>query len=116
MGGSCRSNKDFAYDWAVAKTTQIMGPAGKGQGYDRQFEKTYFASYDDAWDSGMHYGCKCDTGYRGPSCAMVECPSSKDPLDDKCDPATITDYQLQYDAPFGAAGWEQAYSLDSGAA
>lgn len=47
---------------------------------------------------------------------MVECPSSKDPLDDKCDPATITDYQLQYDAPFGAAGWEQAYSLDAGAA
>lgn len=81
--------------------------------------QTYVASYNDAWDSGMHYGCLCDTGYRGPSCAMVECPSSSDPLDDKCeilgangaDITAITDYQLQYDAPFGAAGWEGAYAL-----
>merc|ERR1712083_951028 len=50
-------------------------------------------------------------GYRGPSCALVECPSAADPLDDKCsEKTTITDYQLQYDAPFGAAGWEEAYS------
>jgi len=51
---------------------------------------------------------------------MVECPSSTDPLDDKCeltgaDLTDITDYQLQYDAPFGAAGWEEAYSLETGA-
>merc|ERR1712036_1961 len=81
------------------------------------FKETYFASYDDAWDSDMHYGCLCDQGYRGPSCALVECPSADDPLDDKCDTtagATITDYQLQYDAPFGGAGWEQAYSQRSG--
>jgi len=109
--GTCRSNRDFAYDWAVAKTTQIQ--------YDKNdhtelFKETYFASYDMAWDSDMHYGCLCDQGYRGPSCALVECPSSDDPLDDKCDRAdgaTITDYQLQYDAPFGGAGWEEAYSL-----
>merc|ERR1712178_131619 len=25
-----------------------------------------------------------------------------------------TDYQLQYDAPFGATGWEAAYSLEKG--
>jgi len=43
-------------------------------------------------------------------------PSAADPLDDKCSATTaITDYQLQYDAPFGGAGWEQAYSLDQGA-
>jgi len=64
----------------------------------------------------MHWGCLCDDGYRGPSCALVECPSATDPLDDKCNEGVtaITDYQLQYDAPFGGAGWEQAYSQRSG--
>merc|ERR1712025_973351 len=72
---------------------------------------------DKAWDSDMHYGCLCDQGYRGPSCALVECPSANDPLDDKCTKTTtITNYQLQYDAPFGATGWEQAYSLKKGKA
>jgi len=108
--GTCRSNRDFAYDWAVAKTTQIQNDKTD---HTELFKETYFASYDDAWDSDMHYGCLCDQGYRGPSCALVECPSSDDPLDDKCDraeDATITDFQLQYDAPFGNTGWEQAYS------
>merc|ERR1712032_107818 len=79
-----------------------------GDRFTELFKETYFASYDDAWDTDMHYGCKCDAGYRGPSCALVECPSAADPLDDKCTATTtITDYQLQYDAPFGGLGWEQ---------
>jgi hypothetical protein len=92
------------------------------EGFTELFKETYFASYDDAWDTDMHYGCLCDLGYRGPSCALVECPSSDDPLDDKCGPIAldpvdqdenfpITDYQLQYDAPFGAQGWEEAYNV-----
>jgi len=114
--GTCRSNRDFAYDWAIAKTTQIQSDK-TGDKFTELFKETYFASYDDAWDTDMHYGCKCDAGYRGPSCALVECPSAADPLDDKCTKTTtITDYQLQYDAPFGGAGWEQAYSLDKGKA
>merc|ERR550514_336066 len=117
--GTCRSNRDFAYDWAIAKTIQ-MHDTGK-KDHTELFKEIYFASYDNAWDSDKHYGCKCDKGYRGPSCAMVECPSDKDPLDDKCkmDSAVaseITDFQLQYDAPFGAKGWEEAYSLDTGKA
>jgi len=116
--GTCRSNRDFAYDWAVAKTHQIMDHLSEG--FTELFKETYFASYDEAWDSDMHYGCLCDLGYRGPSCALVECPSSDDPLDDKCGPIDdppasddfpITDYQLQYDAPFGATGWEEAYNV-----
>jgi hypothetical protein len=114
--GTCRSNRDFAYDWAIAKTTQIQSDK-TGDKFTELFKETYFASYDDAWDTDMHYGCKCDAGYRGPSCALVECPSAADPLDDKCTATTaITDYQLQYDAPFGGKGWEEAYSLDKGAA
>jgi len=108
--GTCRSNRDFAYDWAIAKTTQIQSDK-TGDKFTELFKETYFASYDDAWDTDMHYGCKCDAGYRGPSCALVECPSAADPLDDKCTATTaITDYQLQYDAPFGGKGWEEAYS------
>lgn len=104
--GTCRSNRDFAYDWALAKTAQIHDDLAD---VSEKFEQVYFASYESAWDTAMHYGCLCDAGYRGASCAQVECPSYTDPLDDKCDPATITDFQLQYDAPFGALGWEQAY-------
>jgi len=112
--GTCRSNRDFAYDWAVAKTKQIHDKTQTK--IEEKFRETYFASYDDAWDSDKHWGCKCDAGYRGPSCALVECPSDKDPLDDKCvgDNPTVTDFQLQYDAPFGADGWEQAYSQKTG--
>jgi len=111
--GTCRSNRDFAYDWAIAKTSQIQ--SDKKVDFTELFKETYFASYDKAWDSDMHYGCLCDQGYRGPSCALVECPSANDPLDDKCSTTTtITDYQLQYDAPFGATGWEAAYSLKAG--
>merc|ERR1712078_853965 len=28
-----------------------------------------------------HVGCVCDAGYRGPSCALQECPSGADPMD-----------------------------------
>merc|ERR1712031_141902 len=86
--GTCRSNRDFAYDWAIAKTTQIQSDKAD---FTELFKETYFASYDDAWDTDMHYGCKCDAG------------------------TAITDCQLQYDAPFGGAGWEQAYSDRTGA-
>merc|ERR1712048_594919 len=111
--GTCRSNRDFAYDWAIAKTIQMHNK--NAQDHTELFKEIYFASYDNAWDSDKHYGCLCDQGYRGPSCALVECPSANVPLDDKCSlTTTTTDYQLQYDAPFGATGWEAAYSLESG--
>lgn len=38
------------------------------------------ARYKLAWDSGLHHGCKCDSGYRGADCSLVECPSGDDPL------------------------------------
>merc|ERR1719428_42080 len=117
--GTCRSNRDFAYDWAIAKTTQMHKKGDTD--HTELFKEIYYASYDEAWDSDKHWGCKCDAGYRGPSCALVECPSYADPLDDKCnmateDKAVITNFQLQYDAPFGAAGWEDAYSKETGKA
>jgi hypothetical protein len=38
------------------------------------------ARYHKAWDSGNHFGCKCDSGYRGGDCSLIECPSAADPL------------------------------------
>merc|ERR1712224_639624 len=69
---------DFAYDWAIAKTKQILKDKTD---WTEKFRENYFASYDSAWDTDMHWGCLCDQGYRGPSCALVECPSATDPLD-----------------------------------
>merc|ERR1712032_442932 len=70
----------FAYDFAVAKTDQLM------QSYLSTwlFKENYVATYDEAWDSNHLYGCRCDRGYRGANCALIECPSNDDPLDDKC--------------------------------
>lgn len=52
--GQCQSNLNFAKD------------AGK--------------RYLNAWDSGLQFGCKCDSGFRGNDCSKKECPSSADPL------------------------------------
>jgi len=38
------------------------------------------AEYDSAWDAEYQYGCKCDDGFRGPDCSLIECPSTADPL------------------------------------
>lgn len=107
--GTCRSNKDFAYDWAVAKTNQLLQTHESTE----RFNENYVATYDNAWDSGHLYGCKCDTGYRGTNCAMIECPSSNDPLDDKCsveeDELSVENFQVQKFAATGSQGWREAY-------
>jgi len=45
---------------------------------------------------------------------LVECPSSNDPLDDKCsakeDAATVENFQVQKFAATGSAGWQTAYA------
>lgn len=37
------------------------------------------ARYHGAWDSGLQFGCLCDSGYRGNDCSLQECPSDTDP-------------------------------------
>lgn len=119
--GTCRSNRDFAYDFGVAKTHQLLQNADSTE----RFNENYVATYMDAWDSGLLYGCLCDIGYRGPSCAQIECPSAIDPLDDKCSDEFLAklglsdiehelfveNFQIQKFAATGAAGWEAAYAL-----
>lgn len=57
--GTCQSNVEFAED-ASTDVNKVH--------------------YLGAWDSGLHMGCKCDVGFRGPDCSMKECPSGSDPL------------------------------------
>lgn len=107
--GTCRSNRDFAYDFAVAKTHQMFQHSDSTE----LFQENYVATYDAAWDSNHLYGCRCDRGYRGANCALIECPSSDDPLDDKCstdeDSFAVENFQVQKFAATGATGWRAAY-------
>jgi len=61
--GTCQSLKKMARDYVPYDTTQDVT-----------------AEYDSAWDAEYNYGCKCDDGFRGPDCSMIECPSQADPL------------------------------------
>lgn len=36
--------------------------------------------YEKGFDADASFGCLCDNGYRGPSCALRECPSGPDPM------------------------------------
>lgn len=76
--GICQSNVKFAQDATIALQPEDFAVAGLNADFD------YLISYDLAWDSDLHYGCKCDVGYRGADCSLVECPSDADPLDDFC--------------------------------
>jgi len=77
--GICRSNVDFATDFSEAVTLEqvdVLAKPSTPNYYD------YFrVTYADAWDSDLHYGCKCDIGFRGPDCSLIECPTSEDPMD-----------------------------------
>lgn len=55
--GICRSNVELAQD---------------AEGFTKK-------DYLGAWDSGVHFGCKCSVGYRGEDCSERECPSGTDP-------------------------------------
>lgn len=122
--GTCRSNQDFAFDFSIAKAKEMGANDG-------EYLETYLTSYESAWDSGLIYGCKCDMGYRGPDCSLVECPSRQDPLDAKCpfgatsnkipsgagtrkpNQNEITDFQIQYTVAMGNTGWSSAFAANS---
>jgi hypothetical protein len=42
---------------------------------------SYLNLYTEPHDAHRSMGCKCDIGYRGPDCSLIECPSGDDPLD-----------------------------------
>jgi hypothetical protein len=76
--GICQSNLKFAQDATISMNQEEFARIGFNGNFG------YLISYDGAWDSGMGMGCKCDVGYRGPDCSMVECPTGPDVLDEFC--------------------------------
>jgi hypothetical protein len=89
--GICRSNVDFATDFSEAVTAE--------QGSAVDYYDYFRVTYATAWDSDLHYGCKCDIGFRGPDCSLVECPTSEDPMDQE----TCSKYSnwFKYETPSG---------------
>ena len=102
--GMCRSNRQFAEKYARAMSTstnlnfflpRCTEAAGASQYQEencaREIEhidnyfNTFMATYDEAWDSNLQWGCDCDAGFFGPDCSLRECPSNFDPLDSVCD-------------------------------
>jgi hypothetical protein len=50
-----------------------------------QSEKRFAADannkdYSTAYDADKQMGCMCDSGFRGPDCSLIECPSGDDPM------------------------------------
>jgi hypothetical protein len=58
--GICQSLEQFAKDALAAGITNAL--------------------YASAWDAPISFGCKCDNGFRGADCSLIECPSGTDPL------------------------------------
>lgn len=104
--GVCQSNEDFAEDYARAMAKSInlkqrMPRCADGSSDYAQclrniehlddYYQTYMVTYENAWDSGLQYGCKCDSGFSGADCSERDCPTSFDPLDSSCSEAINTD-------------------------
>jgi len=85
--GTCRSNTDFTVDFSEAiHTEQLAVTAAANAAAQASYYDYFLVTYDNAWDSGMQYGCLCDIGFRGVDCSEIECPTSYDPMDqDTCD-------------------------------
>lgn len=80
--GKCQSNIEFSKDGSLARaytseTTEYFNDRLMTEDISQvDPRKTYLK----AWDSGIQFGCKCDVGFRGEDCSMLECPSTMDPL------------------------------------
>lgn len=76
--GQCQSNIAFSKDGSLARSYSNTGESDFTiTENSKQVDPRKY--YEGAWDSGIHYGCKCDIGFRGEDCSLVECPSSSDP-------------------------------------
>jgi len=115
--GVCQSNQDFAEDYARAMAESInkkqrmprcpdgatdYSTCARAIEHDDDYYKTYMVSYENAWDSGLQYGCRCDSGFSGADCSERECPTSFDPLDSSC----LEDMQTS-GVTWGGSTWDE---------
>jgi hypothetical protein len=71
--GVCQSQYQFADDVAYADSAA-------GGAKLEWLAADSFPEYRSAWDADKSFGCKCDAGFRGPDCSLIECLSGEDPL------------------------------------
>lgn len=63
--GVCLNEREFAED-------------NTGVTYGATEYNSAGSDVDTLWDAEKMQGCLCDAGYRGPDCALVECPTTDD--------------------------------------
>merc|ERR1711988_1443873 len=79
--GQCQSNIEFSIDGSYKRaTTGSSAAEGYWTNQEDASQVDPRKNYIGAWDSGIHFGCKCDVGFRGDDCSLIECPSTTDPL------------------------------------
>jgi hypothetical protein len=78
--GTCQSQKQFADDYSHNADDGLVSKQFGTPSSHPNTVPNSGAQYDDAWDAEYSYGCKCDSGFRGPGCEQRECPSGTDPL------------------------------------
>ena len=81
--GTCQDEFHFRADADLLAITTVPGYG------------SVTPTYVDAFDAHRQMGCKCDEGYRGPDCSLIECPSGNDPL--STDPITEQRNQVARD-------------------
>jgi len=66
---------------ACTRTVCPNGCSGHGTCIEAyRLQADFGNTYTMPWDAKKSFGCKCDTGFRGPDCSLQECPSDYDPL------------------------------------
>jgi hypothetical protein len=102
--GICQSLATFALEardeyFAAETAYDASAAAGLDAGTLITTTQKEIKQYN-GWDSKIAMGCKCDSGFRGPNCAQIECPSYRDPMfgcgGGSCNDKTIDD-KLAYD-------------------
>jgi len=77
--GRCSCFDGFSGE-ACQRTTCMNDCSGHGVCQSLQHFATEGLTTYGGYDVNMQMGCKCDDGFRGPDCSLIECPSGDDPM------------------------------------
>lgn len=77
--GSCKCATGYTGD-ACQRTVCVNDCSGHGVCQSQAYFAEDASTSYDGYDASSQVGCKCDSGFRGADCSMVECPSGADPM------------------------------------